>query len=229
MRRKILLILAILLMPLAAWAQSSLTLPRTGEEAGTVPLFKVLEEAYAHIGIELTYIDVPNERALAGANDGTYDGEPFRVAGLEAKFPNLIPIEVPLMEANVVAISKTSAAAVASPADLRGSKIVIIRGRQVAMAITRGQNVTMVGSPDQALKMLDTGRADIYVEIAGYANEPTERLGLSGTLKTHEPPLMTITSYHYLHKKNGNLVPSLTVALQEMKDSGRILEIMRQQ
>jgi hypothetical protein len=64
-----------------------------------------MEEAYAELGIELVYLDMPRARSIVEANAGRIAGELGRLPGLEQDYPNLIRLEFPLFRYQLVIVA----------------------------------------------------------------------------------------------------------------------------
>ncbi len=56
----------------------------------------ILKEAYASIGIDVTFQLYPARRSLIESNTGTIDGEVQRIDNINIKYPNLVQVPVPL-------------------------------------------------------------------------------------------------------------------------------------
>lgn len=56
----------------------------------------ILIQAYHQLSVQLSVIDMPNDRALQFANDGDVDGVLFRALNINKKFPQLSDCSCPI-------------------------------------------------------------------------------------------------------------------------------------
>jgi polar amino acid transport system substrate-binding protein len=61
---------------------------------------------FKRIGVEVEVTTVPTERSLINVNSGIDDGDLFRVAGVEAEYPNVIRVPEKIMDNDFVAFTK---------------------------------------------------------------------------------------------------------------------------
>tara|TARA_R110001592_G_C13186987_1_gene751788 strand:- start:9138 stop:9446 length:309 start_codon:yes stop_codon:yes gene_type:complete len=85
-------------------------------------------------------------------------------------------------------------------------------------------NCHFVTTFTQAVNLIQLGRYDIAVipKINGMAVINKEKLV---DIKKSANPLIKLNLYHYIHKKNRDIIPALTEELVKMEVSGRILAI----
>ncbi|MBI9111937.1 ABC transporter substrate-binding protein [Maridesulfovibrio ferrireducens] len=189
--------------------------------------FKVLEEAYGRIGIEIELKHYPILRALHSSDSGIVDGELFKKKGLDNKYPNLTMIHVPVNNIESMVLTNKSSPPFTDWQSLAPFRIGIYRGVAFTKEKTAKAGCTQVfelDTHDQMIKMLEINRIDaaIVARIAGLIilrkAGPTE-------IKLTEPPLESFPVYHYLNKKHSNLVPKLTAVLKQMQKERRIQQI----
>ena len=74
--------------------------------------------------------------------------------------------------------------------------------------------------------MLEMDRVDVVVanRIDGLQ---TIKEMLLNDIRILEPPLLTLNSYHYLHRKRADILPKITKVLQAMTTEGRIAAIYK--
>ena len=107
---------------------------------------------------------------------------------------------------------------------LRPYKIGIIRGHLYAVNGTKGMDVTIVKSNDLLFKMLDKGRVDMVIAQIPDALHAISELKLQG-IEGVDPIIKSMQLYHYLHKKNIDLLPEIEAAIDDMASKGRIAAI----
>ena len=162
---------------------------------------------------------MPGERAIVESNSGRADGETARIAGVEAAYPNLRRLDVPLrMETNSVFVYGAGKSPPASLSQLAQLKQVgIVRGWKVSEEATAGwAGVVRVPSYASALHMLKLGRLDAFLG----RTEDTLRAFQHEGLNLADFPNMVVLRfplYHYLHKKHEALFPGVTQELLRLK------------
>jgi len=188
---------------------------------------KILEIAYAKLGIEITMDQYPAKRSLLLSNGGKkYDGELHRISGIEKKFTNLIPVPVPIYYLDGIVLSKSIAFDVKGWKSLKPYVIGVRRGIVFTVNGTRGMKRVLFNSNEKLFNMLDNNKIDIVVMT---------RMSALKYLQSHpeikvdilEPPVQTYKMYHYLHKKNAHLVDRLTLVLKQMEEEGSIEKIKK--
>lgn len=186
---------------------------------------EVLKEAYRRIGVQLSFKELPAERALIESNAGRSDGDLMRVEGLEATYPNLVQVPVAIVYVEGVVFAKTVKFAVSGWDSLKPYKIGTRIGLKFAENGTAGMDVTKSANMVDSLRNLEAGRVDVVVlpRIAGMEALKEGRLT---DLTPLEPPVATTALYPYLHKKHLPLVPQITEVLKKMEKTGE-LEALR--
>ena len=90
-------LLALLLIGHPVLAQQSLIFSKPGPLDNIAQTSEeILIEAYARIGISVTTLEFPGERALQMSNSGAADGEVNRIRGIGNKYTNLRLVPVPI-------------------------------------------------------------------------------------------------------------------------------------
>lgn len=183
---------------------------------------KVVKEAYRRIGIDIIVDFYPGKRSLILSNEGKkYDGELYRIGGVEKRFPNLIPIPVPIHLLEGMVFTKDTKFDVNGWDSLRPYKIGVRRGIAFTFRGTQGMNSVPVNSNKQLFEMLDKGRLDIVVLARMNALKYFQKTKFPN-IKILEPAVEVHKMYHYVHKKNAHLIPKLVLALKDMEKEGLI-------
>jgi polar amino acid transport system substrate-binding protein len=220
-------ILSMLTPPLNA--QDHLLISRTDKtpRAGIFLMAEhILQEAYTRLGIKVEFRDYPRERAIRAANNGDTDGDLQRTAGLEQRYPNLVMVPFTLTKSDVVVFTKKKTFQVTGYDSLKPYSILITIGSKPSEQGTQGMRVTAVATTEQAFRMLEAGRADVFI----YFREGicvVKKIGLT-TIKILEPPLEQDPGYHYLNKRHRALVPRLVAALKDMEREGVIQRLQQE-
>lgn len=180
---------------------------------------EVARAALTRLGIALTVVPLPVERALVNANAGIEDGDLYRVAGFEKDYPNLIQVPEPLMEQQFVALALRPDVQVRDWADLAQYSVAHLTGQKVIeRRLGDAPNVLTVRDTTLLLGLLSSGRVDVIVHNRDVALLAAQRAGLR--LRVLEPPLLSEPIYIYLHRRHEALVPRLAAALAEVRGDG---------
>lgn len=171
----------------------------------------VLTSAYLKLGLKLEFINLPGERALQATNNGEYDGELVRKAGLTELYANLIQIKVPVVVSKFVAFALPGTARLGSKwEDLRNARFTYERGTKVIEANTEGfPKAFPVETKIQGFTKLLSHTID-YVVV-------DELNGLDALRDSNSTKAIVVASgvfaqvplYHYLNKKHADLAASL--------------------
>lgn len=183
---------------------------------------EVMTEAYRRVGIEIEITPLPGTRALVTANNGDdADGELFRISGVEREYSNLLPIKIPLSLSywQVYTIDKDFV--VDGWLSLKPYVIGVRNGIATTEYGTEGMNTIKVNSNEQLFELLEKGRVDVIVLSK---NNATKVLSNNPDIEVTllDNPVEILPVYHYLHKKNSELVPLLTAVLDDMERDGTI-------
>ena len=184
----------------------------------------VLKEAYQKLGIEVVMKPLPGERALRTSNSGKVDGEVFRIANVQKRYKNLIPVPTSINVLQGMVFSHDKNVTVNGWQSLATYKI----GGQVGIKFvergTKGMNRIMVDTNEQLFKMLNAKRIDLAIAAHINGAKTISQLKLQ-SINILQPPVIEHKLYHYLHKKHAALVPKIDSVLTEMQRTGRIQQI----
>ncbi len=192
------------------------------------PLEKVVElvltEAYSELGIEVEVRIVPHTRSLLESSEGITDGELFRIASIEDKYPTLMRVLVPIFTIEGMAFVSDLEFTVDGWNSIKAYKIGILRGVKYSEIGTVGMNVIQASSYEHLFRVLLHGNVDIVVSSRINGMGAIDKMGIR-EIHPLEPPLVKIELFHYLNVKNRELIPLITKVLINMSKSGRIAEI----
>ena len=215
-----LLLLVLIFLPACTYAADPLILGKPVDTVAKISS-RVLEHAYGQIGIPIRFAELPAERSLLKANEGSLDGDVNRVAGIEKKYANLVMIPVPINTVEHVVVTKNHEFTVDGWERLKPYSIAIRIGTKAVESGTAGLNVTAFPAYEKIFKLVAQDRYEISVVGRITAMEYINRYRLK-ELKVLEPPLTRLPLYHYLHKKHLNIVEKITRSLQTMLQDGSI-------
>ncbi|OAN49627.1 substrate-binding periplasmic protein [Magnetospirillum moscoviense] len=183
---------------------------------------QLLAELFRSTGLDGQVLFNPAAaRALALANDGTDDGLAARIAGLELEYPNLIRVPEPIFFNDFVAASAIDApVAIRAWGDLGTFSVAYILGWQIFdHNVPKVRELTQPKDSAQLLNLVRAGRAEVILHERWQVLWHARQLGIA--LRIHEPPLVAVPMYLYLHKHHAGLVDKFDQALKAMKADGR--------
>ncbi|OOZ38100.1 hypothetical protein BOW53_16550 [Solemya pervernicosa gill symbiont] len=217
----------LLLITPFGYAQQTLVFSGIEGSVNTDISLQVLEEAYQKLGITVEYRPLPGERALRTADTGRVDGEVFRIANVEKRYTNLIPVPTAINVLQGIAFSKVEQIPISGWESLKRYHLGIQIGIKFAERGTEGMQRTLVETNEQLFKMLDAERVEVV--IAAHANGLKTLSDIEiDSVHALKPAIQEYQLYHYLHKRHASLVPKLDQVLQQMQQSGRISAIRKQ-
>lgn len=184
----------------------------------------VVVEAYRRIGHDVVIEYMPGERAIVSANNGTFMADMYRVQGIEAKYPNLIKVPVPLYRVRFVAFTKQEPFQVDGWSSLAGKRVGYYRGIKAIEMNVGGLSTDVAATQTLLYQKLLWGRVDVVVDERVTGRYTIEKMGLTGV---HElkPDLDSMLTYHYVNKSHADLVPKLTAVLKDMAEHHEIERI----
>lgn len=188
----------------------------------------ILSEAYKRIGISATFTPFPGARALKMSSTGQLDGETNRIGKIKGKYPTLIQVPVPMHPLIGAAFSMDRSIKIESWEDLKPYDIGVMRGVPFYEKPTEGMDRTYANDYKQLFNMLVHDRVDIVVGTTFSSRKTIAENYPHQEIMKHKANLIYIDTFHYLHEKNKDLVPLIQASLQEMRDSGRIDEIVQE-
>ena len=174
----------------------------------------IAAEAFRRIDIEAEVIYIVSAQSLINANQGIEDGNMARIAGMEKKFPNLIPVPEKIVDFEFTAFTHEVDFKVDGWDSLKPYEVGIVTGWKIyEKNITEAKLIKKVKRSEQLFRLLDKAR----IEVAMY-----QRWGGAWLIKEPglDPPITVKPLYMYLHKKHVALVPKVPQALIDMKKDG---------
>ena len=218
--KKIFLLLVLTFFSVCGHAADPLVFGKPVDMVATISS-RVLEHAYRQIGIPIRFKELPAERSLVKANEGSLDGDVNRVGGIEKTYANLVKVPVPVNTVEHIVVTKNHNFTVDGWESLKPYSIAIRIGTKAVESGTAGFNAAAFPTYEKIFKLLARDRYDISVVGRVTAMEYINRYQLNN-LKFLEPPLARLPLYHYLHKKHLNVVEQITRSLQGMQQDGSI-------
>ena len=207
----------------------------------TAYMAALFEELGLQVGIPCTVARLPKKRCLTDADKGLYDGVAARVIGLDAMgYRNLIRINVSHYTVQHIVFARPGGmtnglknlASLLKAADKEHFFIGYLQGSKKAerlLADLPADNKIALDRPEQAFRMLGSGRIFAYIAGPGITNR-----AVLNNLKDSAPDdagLQAVQElfiasesqlFPYLHVKHERLIPVFESALRSMKADGRL-------
>ena len=177
------------------------------------------EEMFGRVGLDVTLVVLPFERALINANAGTEDGDMFRAAGFEKDFPNLVVVPEKVLDLDFVAYTLRPDVQVRDWNELASYRVGYVTGWKILERnVKAAREITTVRAIDHLFPLLASGRIDVALITPWQGVRLGRPSGLA--LRALEPPLARVPMFIYLHRRHEALVAPLTAALLELKRDG---------
>jgi len=185
------------------------------------------EKIFKQAGVDVKLIRTPAERGLRNANEGIDDGEITRIEGIDKVYTNLIRVPEKIVDMDFVAFSKMDLQ-LQGWDSLRNHNLGFILGWKIFEAHTNGfQYVQSVRNSDILFSMLAKDRIDVALYSRWVGLSILKEKKLKG-IHVLEPALATREMFIYLNKKHSVLVPKITDALREIKQSGEYERLFKE-
>lgn len=189
----------------------------TADGSGFVDI--IAGEAFRRAGLRLKLVKLPAERALINANSGIDDGELVRIAGLDAKYPNLVRVPEKLIDWNFSAFGKNPDLP-AHLGEIRRRPVAHIRGWKIyEKELIGAKHVITAEDPAQLFRLLNLDRVEIVLYERRMGLSLAARQGMRG-VHALDPPLAEREMFIYLNKRHAALVPRIAEALRAIKAEG---------
>ncbi|EME71170.1 hypothetical protein H261_04510 [Paramagnetospirillum caucaseum] len=186
--------------------------------------FEVVREAYRRIGLQAVADIRPNERGIVSADSGDTDGDTMRMAGLEARYPNLVRVPEPVLSFDTVAFTAGMRFEVRGWESLRPYSICVVRGFKLGENGTEGMNRELVSTNEASLRMVKAGHCQMTL-LGDAVWLLIDELKL-GPLRALETPVAVTPLYHYVNIRHAHLAPRLAEALKAMRQDGAVDSIL---
>ncbi|MHA7772080.1 substrate-binding periplasmic protein [Roseibium sp. M-1] len=183
---------------------------------GLTPVaLKLLQNAYASLGIELETVVTEPSRALVNSRSGVTDGEVVRIGLVGDRHPALIRVDVPLLVVSTYGYTNKADLQDKSAEELKAFRAGHVRGAVFGELAARGSaEVWSADEPEQLFEMLKQGRIDVVYVREIRAEEMIERFGMED-VRPIPASFREYPFYHYLHERHRDLVPRVEQVLRE--------------
>lgn len=185
----------------------------------------LIQEAYRRVGREVKLVHMPMSRDIMEANEGSIDATALRVKEAVRDYPNLIPVDIPLVTESLVAFTAKKDLQINSWHDLQQVTVGIVRGMVATINKCKRNGIKpyLVNDGQQAFSMLAQGRLDVVFHSYNLGSKLAENLGIT---VYSSAPLSKNNYYHLLNRKHAALVPKLAKAFEDMLEDGTSARIL---
>lgn len=184
---------------------------------------QLFTEAYARLGITLRFEDMPRNRSLTEANKGRIAGELGRVPRLHDEYTNLLRVDFPLFDSEVVMVADRRECGLCGFSTI--DSFAYIGGTQSVEEVLEDLAIDMPSIQAVNFTQLELLYSNDRVDAILLNDFEAEQLEAVDEY-TIFVPYKRNTGYHFLHKKYAFLIPKIEAILQDMLSSGRVLEII---
>ncbi len=186
------------------------------------------EDAFGRIGIRISVVRLPTERALANVNAGIDDGDVFRIGGLQKTYPDLLQVPEPIFGFEFVGFTTGLDFPVTGFESLARYEVGVVNGwKFYENHLGTGQHVTFVRSIEQLFELLRLGRIDVAL-LERYQGLWWARREARMDVRVLERALGREDMFIYLNRRHAALVPRLADALRAMKADGTYERLLGQ-
>lgn len=215
-------LLILMLLALPAVAGQTLKLSQVGNSASQQLGLKLLESAYAKLGIAVEAVKMPGKRALIESSEGRIDGEIFRIHDIANSYPTLLRIPTSIHTSKPSIFSKKVNFKLDGCASLKTQYVGRIRGIRHTEICARGiHKVAVFADSVNLLQSLHKDIIDFAITTHFNGMYHLNRLGFD-SIHPLKPVLSEIPVYHYLHEKHSTLVKQINEVLLQMLQSGEM-------
>ncbi|BHH82093.1 substrate-binding periplasmic protein [Desulforhopalus sp. 52FAK] len=188
----------------------------------------IIPEIYKKIGATVTITPVPGKRAQQEATTGKKDGEIMRIWTYGEENPTTIRVPTPYYQLETMAfIKKGSGIVINSKEDLAKYKLVKVAGVKHTNNISVGMpNVHNINNTELMMKFLQSGRADVALTNTVDGLLVLKKMGITDIVPI-DKPLAVLDLFNYIHESRKDIVPKVDAAIQDMKASGELNDVIK--
>jgi len=178
-----------------------------------------LAAAYDRAGLPVEFVPLPQKRSLMLAVDGAIDGDVGRIPGLDEKFPSLVRVDVKLMDmVGAAYVVRGQRLGNFRPELLQALTVGAVRGVIWAGKVAENGRLERVNNYATLFCMLLEGRIDVALASRASAERIfLENREYTARIRRMEPDVYRVPFYHYVNRKNADIVPVLEKALRELR------------
>jgi len=194
---------------------------------------RIYNDIFEDLNYKLKIEALPSIRLAIQTKIGAIDGELIRMSGYGNTHPHLTRVDEPIFEFVVAIYSNDKHLNVASWGSLEGLNVGYRRGVKVVenelIKVLKESDLVQFTDVPRALRMLSMKRLDAYVGVESitddYLMSQPEKI-VSNIFKVLKPK--EDSAHLFLGEKFSFLASKISIALKNMKHSGRYDEIKKQ-
>lgn len=222
---------AVLVCGLAALPAGALAQPTTAgpvqiatniERSYFPPAEALLKRAYATLGLEVTYLQLPLPRAQLEMRTGRVDAVAMRTETYFEQSPFVRKVDVPLLQLHLYAYGRPPCPRAISVEELSRRRVSMQRGMAAAEALLPESARLLANTPADAFLNLATGTADYALTLSTPWMVEVPVQTRQGAICVVPTPLARTALYHGVHESHAAWVPALEQALRAMRERGEI-------
>lgn len=195
----------------------------------------IYAEAFKRLGIPVKIAQYTLARRTAMVEEGLIDGEVSRIYAYGDSHPELIRVDVPVMDFTFSLFAAKPEVRVQRVEDLAAPNLVVEYRRGVLMCentlkkFVPAERLSDVPASDQGVKKLSAGRTDVFCDIDIYVRQALNSPDVKDVANVRKLfNIASVPTYPYVNKKHADLVPRLTSVLKQMKAEGLLDAYPRQ-
>lgn len=234
--KKLLLIFGIILSSgfFSLGQAQTLTLSLGGVEKGSQPYnigVRLAETLAERMGITIKVVILPHKRATLNFKNGKIDGELSRIIEYKESVPNSIRVKEPITSMPYFVYTQKADFKVDGWQSLLPYRVAFLRGEKLTEVklLPIHQNVHGVNTLPQALRLVQSGRVDLFVSsplsVGRYLKDAEF---MSAGIHPLKPPVEVLHTYTYLLPKHVEIAKKFEAALKETKRDGTYMKILTQ-
>ena len=181
---------------------------------------RLTQEVFSRLGIGTEFVRVGAERALVNVDQGVDDGNLVRVAGLNTRYPNILPVNEEVIRYDFVAVTRRPGAAISDWSSLADHDVAIVTGWKILEDNIRSyRSLIKVRDGGALFELLKAGRVQTVVYERYQAQQIMEEIDCN-MARILDPPLVSSPMYIYLNRRHAGLAPQVERALRDFKADG---------
>jgi polar amino acid transport system substrate-binding protein len=176
---------------------------------------------YERAGLKADFISLPLNRSILSANDGLVDGEVARTSLIEKNMTNLRRVGLKIMDFRGAAYTIDPKINVYDESLLTKYRVGYVLGVRWSDSYLDGVNKVAAKTVEALFEMLLQGRIDLALVTEESADHALHAMGFRAEkVRQLEPLVFSSPLYHYVHKKNADIIPRLEQAIKEINEEG---------
>jgi len=183
--------------------------------------YRTLKVAYTKAGLNMKVRFLELDKSLELSNSGETDGELSRIEIISQFYPNLVRVPVSIYSIQAIALSLDKNIFLNRWSDLNKYKFTIIKGVKFIEIATKNMNKNTVLSYSMVFSDLINHKSDVIV-IPRLVALKSIYDNHYKNVKIVSKSLQSLKLYHFVNKKNIDIIPLLTPILKKMEISGEI-------